>query len=516
MKNMPLFITIMVLLMIGFGCSSTTPDAGCDYVECDGLCCAAGQECFSGSCCTPLTCQELDKLCGDSWDNQCGSTANCGSCAAFETCSSEGECSCQYESCGGNCCGEGIACDGDKCAASAFDGYTLFNPVMQTNTYLIDMQGNTVHSWTNLARGGYSVYLLEDGYLMRPGEAQNIQLRGGAAAGLLQKIDASGNVVWEFEYNSATYLTHHDIEPMPNGNVLLIAWEVKSAAEAVAAGRSKNAEFWPDHLIEVDPTRAPGQEIVWEWHVFDHLVQDYDDSKANYAEVAKHPELIDVNLGADSGGPGMGGDWLHINGVSYNPELDQIAISSHFVDEFFVIDHSTADYDNPAAGIALAAGHTGGQAGKGGDILYRWGSPVNYGAPGDTVFDVIHCAAWIPAGYPGEGNILVYNNGEHQRQSEIVELTPPRDLNGDYILGTGSAFGPQSPTWRYFDGSDFYSAHLGSNQRLPNGNTLISESTSAYLFEVTQSGEIVWEYQGPGEIARSLRYAPDYPGLPDF
>jgi arylsulfotransferase ASST len=264
--------------------------------------------------------------------------------------------------------------------------YVLYNPNGTRTTYLVDMDGNTVHSWENGNNGGYSVYLLDNGNILRPGQASNTQLKGGASAGLLEEIDWNGNVVWEFEYNSADYLAHHDIEPMPNGNALMIAWEVKSAAEAKAAGRESSSEIWPDHIIEVEPTGSQGGDIVWEWHAWDHLVQDHDSSKDNYGVVADHPELFDVNLGEIKAGPGPSGgsDWLHINGVSYNPDKDQIVISSHFMDEFYIIDHSTT--------TAEAAGHTGGNSGKGGDILYRWGSPENYGAPGDKAFYVIHCS----------------------------------------------------------------------------------------------------------------------------
>ena len=281
------------------------------------------------------------------------------------------------------------------------------------------------------------------------------------------------------------------------------AWEVKTAAQAAAAGRRNAREMWPDHIIEVEPVGASGGNIVWEWHAWDHLIQDYDSTKANYGVVGDHPELIDINLGF-SMGPG-GGDWLHINGIGYNPELDQIVISSHQLDEFYVIDHSTT--------TAQAAGHTGGNSGKGGDILYRWGNPANYRAPGSRYFDVVHCSIWIPDSLPGGGNIMAFNNGEGRRYSEIVEITPPIDSSGSYIYIPGAAYGPSAPAWTYSAGTSFYSQHLGSCQRLPNGNTLISESTSGYLFEVDSSGNMLWNHNYSRQVAKSYRYARDYPGV---
>jgi len=390
--------------------------------------------------------------------------------------------------------------------AEPFDGYTLFNPNGSRVTNLIDMDNRVQHSWNHDRSGGYGVYLLENGNLLRPASVSNPRLRGGAYAGLIQEKDWDGNLVWEFEYSSATYITHHDIEPMPNGNVLAIAWEVKSAAEGTQAGRSTNAAIWPDHIIEVEPDGRGGAEIVWEWHAWDHLIQDYDNRRDNYGVVGDHPELFDVNMaGRGGGGPGGGGDWLHINGISYNPTLDQIVISSHFANEIYVIDHSTTTEE--------AAGHEGGRWGKGGDILYRWGYSGNYDANGGYNFDVVHCCWWIPEGLPGAGNILAFNNGEGARISEIVEIAPPRDDEGNYIIEAGQAFGPGQPVWTYSDGRNFFSNHLGGCQRLPNGNTLISESTEEHLFEVNVEGDIVWEYNDGSEIARSLRYSRDYPGL---
>ncbi len=84
----------------------------------------------------------------------------------------------------------------------------------------------------------------------------------------------------------------------------MIAWEYKTRDEAIAAGRNpENVNIfgmWPGHIIEVEPTFPEGGNIVWEWHVWDHLIQDYDPLKQNYGNVGNHPELVDINYG-DSG-----------------------------------------------------------------------------------------------------------------------------------------------------------------------------------------------------------------------
>lgn len=391
-----------------------------------------------------------------------------------------------------------IPVSNNKVKAQPYPGYTLYT-ASSTRTNLIDLNNTVVKFWTHTRSGGYSVYLLPNGDLIRPALSTGSSINGGAAAGVVQKYSYSGSLIWEYTYSSNTYRSHHDIEPLPNGNVLLIAWEVKTAAQAVAAGLNHSAVIWPDHIIEVQPSGSTGGTIVWQWHAWDHLIQDHDPTKANYGVVADHPELLDINVGSSGTG-----DWMHINGISYNADLDQIVISSHTLDEVYVIDHSTT--------TAEAAGHTGGNSGRGGDFLYRWGCPSNYRAPGSQVFNVVHCSVWINDTLPGGGHIMAFNNREGTGSSMVVEIAPPMDSLGHYSYTPGTAFGPASPSWSY-SASGFYSIHLGGCQRLPNGNTLLAQSTSGKMLEVTSSGTTVWSYTPGGEIVRALRYSLNYPGL---
>jgi hypothetical protein len=384
--------------------------------------------------------------------------------------------------------------------AQTYDGYTLYSPNGSTRTYLIDMNKNIVKTWTHSISGGYATYLLEDGSIMRPALSSNSSLGGGGEAGIVQRVAWDGTLLWQYTYSSSTVRTHHDICPMPNGNVLLIAWESKTASQAVAAGSKTSSTFLPDHIIEVQPTGTYTGNIVWQWHMWDHLIQDYNSQKSNYGVVADHPELFDINMASVT----SGGGWSHVNGISFDSTRNQIVFSSHNLNEIYVIDHSTT--------TAEAASHAGGTSGNGGDILYRWGCPSNYRASGTQVFKVVHSAVWIPDDLPGGGNIMAFNNRENQGTSMVVELVPPIDGAGAYIRTAGTAFGPASPTWSY-TASDFYSNHLGGCQRLPNGNTLIVESTSGYMFEVTAAGTRAWEYNPGGEIVRALRYPASYAGL---
>ncbi len=374
----------------------------------------------------------------------------------------------------------------------SYPGYTLFAPIQQTTTYLIDQNGNVAHTWESSYSVNLSAYLMDDGSILRAAS--------DAGTGLVERIDIDNNVVWSWTPSVDSNLKlHHDIEPLPNGNVLMIAYDVITAAEAISAGRDPSLlstdELWSESIIEVEPNGANGGTIVWRWNAWDHLVQDYlnvksTNGKSTNGAPGAHPELIDLNyvLNTDE-------DWLHFNGIDYNAELDQIVVSSRSLSEIWIIDHSSS--------TAEAGSHSGGNGGRGGDLLYRWGNPQVYdaGDANDQTFFGQHNPQWIDSSYPGGGNILVFNNGQGRTggdYSSVDEIVPP--LNGyNYTLTPGSAWGPSSATWTYVapNPTDFYADHISGTQRLPDGNTLICHGTAGEIFEVTPSGDIVWDYINP-------------------
>jgi hypothetical protein len=420
----------------------------------------------------------------------------------------------------------------------SFNGYTLFDPSRSTTTYLIDNEGREIQSWESEYRPGQAAYFLENGHLLRTANpGGNPTINAGGAGGAVEEFDWEGALVWEFEYSNSQYRLHHDIEQLPDGNVLMIAWENKTPAEAIEAGRNpahinQNA-LWPDHIIEVQPDGQSGGTIVWEWHVWDHLVQDYDPSKDNYGVVVDHPELVDINYTANINQQGIA-DWNHTNGIDYNSEFDQIILSVHNACEIWVIDHSTT--------TAEAAGHIGGNSGRGGDLLYRWGNPQAYdsGAAYDKRLFGQHDAQWIETGFPGAGNILIFNNGAGRpagNYSTVDEIVPPVDGAGNYQLpDPGSPFAPAEQTWIYQadNPTDFFSMNVSGASRQPNGNTLICEGATGTFFEVTEDSDVVWEYVNPvvesgpltqgdpipsgpqgqeNSVFKIQRYAPDYAGF---
>ncbi len=293
-------------------------------------------------------------------------------------------------------------------------GYVLFSPLLSDTSYLVDNDGQIVHQWKTPYSPGGGQYLLANGNLLRPGrDPEMTGFRAGGTGGILQELDWDGNVVWEWRLSDAGRVLHHDVEPLPNGNLLAIAWESKSADEARRAGRRANRTpeqgLWPDWVLEIEPVRPRGAKIVWEWHVWDHLIQNADDTAPNFGEPAQHPGRLDLNAGEsaaqidpdqlaqlqalgyvpeDAKPEDLASDFLHVNAVAYHPRADQIALSVPSLGEIWVIDHGTTSEE---------------AAGSSGDFLYRWGNPAAYGR-GDADAQRLfyqHDVRWIPDGWDG-------------------------------------------------------------------------------------------------------------------
>lgn len=375
----------------------------------------------------------------------------------------------------------------------SYNGYTLFNPISSKTTYLINNCGEQMHSWTSAYRPGLSTYFLENGILLRTRNTNNSTFNVGGAGGGIEMLDWNGNVIWDYTVSNSTECQHHDIEYLPNGNILAIVWDSKTSAEAAQAGRSLSGNtLWSEKIIEIQPDLVNGGgTIVWEWKVWDHLIQDFDSTKNNFGVISDFPELIDINF--SSGNP-TNKDWLHVNSIDYNADLDQILLSNHVFSEIWIIDHSTNS--------SQAASHSGGTHNKGGDLLYRWGNPQTYdhGTATNQLLFKQHDAHWIKDSLMDGGMIMVFNNqaGSPATYSEVNIVNPFIDDSGNYSY-SGSAYLPLDFHWTYKSStlSNFYAANISGAQRLPNGNTLICEGTSGRFFEVDYSGNIVWEYMNP-------------------
>jgi hypothetical protein len=363
-------------------------------------------------------------------------------------------------------------------------GYILFAPMVNcSTTYLIDKCGRQVHTWTSDYFPQISNYLLDDGSL----------LRGGGGNGVIDRIDWNGNKMFHYRIFDKYQIQHHDVKLLPNGNILAIVRDIKSRQQAIDAGRDSNNlvnDLYSEKIIEIKPIDKDTYEIVWIWNAWDHLIQQFDSTKPFYGNPADHPELIDLNFLKTKQN-----DIFHINAVDYNPEFDQILLSTPMYSEVWVIDHSTTPIE--------AGSHSGGKRGKGGDFLYRWGNPQTYGHGTTTTKKLYGChnAKWIEPGLPHEGSIILFSNGYNRpggKNFSTVEIfKPANDANGDY--NTLLPYLPAEQDWVYKDSvpTNFFSMVMSGEQILPNGNVLICSATKGLFFEVDSNGKTVWKYKNP-------------------
>ena len=380
------------------------------------------------------------------------------------------------------------------------NGYVLFSSQGGDSTFLMDKCGQLVHVWGQKYTPAYSCYLLPNGNLLKTGIIKDpIYGLWAGRGGLVEEYDWDNNLVWRMPVINDTISQHHDIYPLPNGNILVIAWHSINRARAEALGRlpqyipmdfgERSNQLWSERIIELKKIGKDSAEIVWEWDILDHIIQDVDSTLPNYGDVSLHPELMNINYGHQQNTA----DWLHANGIAYNADKDQIVLSCHNQSEIWVIDHSTTTQE--------AASHSGGAQNKGGDILYRWGNPAAYkqGHDSDRILFQQHNPHWIPNGYPDEGKIMIFNNG-NGRDSDYssVEVISVPDFN-DPNYGVNLPYEPANSDWTYKDSvpTNFFSRIISGANRLPNGNTLICSGVEGKFFEVTPKGEKVWQYQNP-------------------
>lgn len=364
------------------------------------------------------------------------------------------------------------------------EGYTLFTPQVNESVYLINNCGEKINEWTFTESPGATCYLLENGTLLRAGK-KALEIR-----------DWDNNVLWSYEMHANGFNQHHDIAPLPNGNILCIVRDTYSNTEIIAQGKDPlkvGGTIDLDKIIEIKPIGNNDAEIVWEWKFIDHIIQDYDLTKPNFGFVENHPERVDINyedpyfVGRDRG-------FTHVNGIDYNSSLDQIIISARNLNEIYIIDHSTT--------TAEAAGRTGGNSNLGGGFLWRWGNPMVYrqGNVDDQQLFLQHDAKWVASGYLDEGKISVFSNGgDGIRAYSSVHLLDPEISNNTYTK-ENNKFKPLHYNWSWSGsilGRTIYETTRSGTHSLPNGNFIICESSLGQVSEITKTGAHVWTYKNP-------------------
>ncbi len=421
-------------------------------------------------------------------------------------------------------------------------GYLLIHEVgdrgdMQKSqrTFLMDDRGQVVHQWHTDDRHPEATvaYLMPDGNLLKTTCKQSWIVMDGkfpiGSNGWVSIVAPHGTVLWQWQHFELGHeALHHDIELMPNGNILAISYLIVPVNEAQAFGwRQQRARktIVLDKVYEIRPNLESGEtEIVWEWSTQDHLVQDTDPKLPNFGNPADYPERIDLNWLRLGRALFNSGQLFHLNSVSYNAADDLILLSSALFSEIWAIDHSTTTEE--------ARGSTGGRHGFGGDLLWRYGNPQTHGhgGPNDQVLYWQHDAHFIADGLPRKGEVLIFNNGMRRSASgtpepdqicmglitgaysDLLEVTTPRNPDG-----TLQTVQPPEVNWSFNSDAShaIYSPFMSGAQRMPNGNTLLCQACDKRIVEVGPTGEIVLDFHigGPGRLFRIYKFAPDAPAI---
>ena len=375
------------------------------------------------------------------------------------------------------------------------DGYLLFSPNGSTHTYLVDRCGREVNAWSATNTPGLGAQFQPDGTLLRSANTNNPDFASGGRGGRLERFDWSGNLLWGYDLSNDSLCQHHDFTVLPNGNIMVIVWDRRDSAEAVAMGKDPaeaNAYLWSEQLLELQPVGSDSAVVVWRWKLWDHIIQDINGLLPNYGIVSEHPELVDINFFQ---GPPNSYDWIHLNSVAYDPMLDRLLVSSHNLDEVWVIDHSTT--------TAEASSHAGGNSGRGGDLLFRWGNPLAYGrgSVADQRLFGQHHATWLPPGHPHAGKVLVFNNGNGRPgvdYSSLEIIAPPMDMMGNYTISPGNAYLPLAPDWIWTapTPSDFYCTNISGVFPVADGY-LVTDGPAGHFFQLDAAGSTAWQYTNP-------------------
>jgi Arylsulfotransferase (ASST) len=394
--------------------------------------------------------------------------------------------------------------------ARAWSGYTVLSPLGTQAVIVIDMNGTVVKRWDDYVNSaGGPARILPGGVVIA---ARGANPPHQESLEIIER-DFEGNVLWRFDHNQQIETRdgetiwaarqHHDwqrddfpagyyspgIRPAAEGAKTLILTHTNHTRPEVA-----DQVLEDDRLIEV----ASDGNIVWEWVASDHI------DELGFSAAARS---------AISGAPGFNAarssfDWLHINSATYvGPNHWFDGGDQRFAPDNVIISSRQASL------VAIVA--------RDGAIVWRLGPDFTESEELRAIRQIIgqHHAHVIPKGLPGEGNVLVFDNGGASGYGFANPTAP--DGADSFARATSRVLEIDPVTlelvWSYTN-PRFYSSNISGAQRLPNGDTLITAGTGGRLFEVTAEGDIVWEYvypdlsgaQSPSAVYRSYRFPYDW------
>lgn len=394
----------------------------------------------------------------------------------------------------------------------AWSGFTIFQAA-DVGALLIDMNGGEVQLWKNLQ--GFPNKLLPGGHVLGSTGRRKIGFQDQID---LVQVDWDGRIVWRFseleriadpgEAPRWMARQHHDYQREGNP----VGYYVPGQEPLVDRGKTwllvhedatnpkiSDKSLLDDKIVEVgwDGT------ILWEWRANEHF------DELGFDEAAKDTLRRDPNVRADSNGLG---DWLHINSLSVlGPNARYDAGDERFHPDNVIWSSREANI------MAIVSRSTGklvwtlGPRFDATDALVKLGWIIGQ-----------HHVHLISKGLPGAGNILVFDNGGWAGYGQPNPSSPTGRLNAlrDYSRVLEIDPVTLAIVWQYtpkeagfvqpLDSSRFYSPFISSAQRLPNGNTLITEGSDGRIMEVTPDHQVVWEYISPywgsGRLSLNMVY----------
>ncbi|RLE41587.1 hypothetical protein DRJ48_05265 [Candidatus Woesearchaeota archaeon] len=344
----------------------------------------------------------------------------------------------------------------------AYNGYTTFSvkyPNEKSNTmYMIDMYGNVVHKWENLGNT-LQIVLLKNGHILTPllNPRPKAKVQGDEYA--IVERDWDNRVVWNYTNEHL----HHPFKVLPNGDIMAIFWTKlpdylhDKVIGGLPGTEAENNTIYTDYVRIFDRNGT----VKWEWRAWEDL------------NISKYP--LNNN--------GNRNHWPNVNVVYYLPQgnpfngRESVLISLRRPSTLIVVDKATKE------------------------VVWEWGNGEISYQHDPQVLD--------------NGNILVFDNGLHRPdKSSLEQKSYSRVVEVNPRIG--------KVVWEYktktpglLPGIDFESPIGGFVQRLPNGNTLITETCTGRIFEVTREGKIVWEFNTGRMVDGVYRFTQEEMNFPE-